>query len=392
MKKLSKRAKIIYGVLGFLVVALIVFRLMLPSILLRYVNRQLTLIDGYEGHVDDIDVSLYRGAYTIRGIKLDKTGGKIPVPFFNAETIDLSVEWRALFHGRVVAEIITNKPELNFVKGPNKETSQTNIDSDWKVVVDHLIPFKLNRFEINEGEIHYRDFHSSPKVDVKAQHVHVLAENLTNANHAKDSLPSTVSATASVYDGNVSLNMKIDPLYKTPTFDANAKMTTLTLSKLNDFLRAYGNFDVEKGTFSLYTEAAAKDGKITGYTKPIIKDMKVVSWKEDKDQPLKFIWESLIELVGWVLNNKDKDQIATKASFEGSIKNPDVDVWSTIGQLLRNAFIQALYPSLENSISLNSVEKKEAKKNFFQKIFGPEETPDKNKKEADDSKQKTKEK
>ena len=215
---------------------------------------------------------------------------------------------------------------------------------------------------------------------MKAQHVHILAENLTNANHAKDSLPSTVSATASVYDGNVSLNMKIDPLYKTPTFDANAKMTTLTLSKLNDFLRAYGNFDVEKGTFSLYTEAAAKDGKITGYTKPIIKDMKVVSWKEDKDQPLKFIWESLIELVGWVLNNKEKDQIATKASFEGSIKNPDVDIWSTIGQLLRNAFIQALYPSLENSISLNSVEKKEAKKNFFQKIFGPEETPDKNKK------------
>ena len=129
MKKLSKRAKIIYGVLGFLVVALITFRLMLPSILLRYVNRQLTLIDGYQGHVDDIDVSLYRGAYTIRGIKLDKTGGKIPVPFFSAESIDLSVEWRALFHGRVVAEIVTNKPELNFVKGPSKETSQTNLKS-----------------------------------------------------------------------------------------------------------------------------------------------------------------------------------------------------------------------------------------------------------------------
>ena len=92
MKKLSKRAKVIYGVLGFVIVALVVFRLMLPSILLRYVNRQLTLIDGYQGHVDDIDVSLYRGAYTIRGIKLDKTGGKIPVPFYSAEAIDLSVE------------------------------------------------------------------------------------------------------------------------------------------------------------------------------------------------------------------------------------------------------------------------------------------------------------
>ena len=373
MKKLSKRAKIIYGVLGFLIIGLIVFRLFLPRILLNYVNRQLTLIDGYRGHVDDIDVSLYRGAYTIHRIRLDKTGGKIPVPFFNAETIDLSVEWKALFHGKVVAEIVTDRPVLNFVKGPTEETSQTKIDKDWKVVVDHLIPFKLNRFEINNGEIHYRDFHSSPKVDVEAKNVEILAENLTNANHARDSLPSTIHATADVYDGNVTLNMKMDPLYKTPTFDANAKMTTMTLSKMNDFLRAYGGFDVEKGTFSLYTEAAAKDGKIKGYTKPIIKDMQVVSWKEDKDKPLKFLWESVIELVGWVLNNKDKDQIATKASFEGSIKNPDVDIWSTMGQLLRNAFIQALYPSLENSINLNSVEKKEMKKTFFQKLFGKEE-------------------
>src|SRR5262245_2140119 len=106
MKQLSKRAKIIYGILAFLILALVILRLMLPSILLRYVNKQLTLIDGYQGHVDDIDVSLYRGAYTIRGIRLDKTGGKIPVPFFNAESIDLSVEWHALFHGRVVAEIV----------------------------------------------------------------------------------------------------------------------------------------------------------------------------------------------------------------------------------------------------------------------------------------------
>jgi len=392
MKHLSKKAKIIYGILAFLVLSIVVLRLMLPGILLRYVNKQLTLIDGYNGHVDDIDVSLYRGAYTIQGIRLDKTGGKIPVPFFSAESIDVSIEWRALFHRRIVAEIIANRPVLNFVKGPNKETSQTKIDTDWKVVIDHLIPFKLNRFEIDDGEIHYRDFYSTPKVDVLAKDVQVVAENLTNANHAKDSLPSTVNGTASLYDGKVTLNMKIDPLSKTPTFDANAKMTTLTLSKINDFLKAYGNFDVEKGTFSLYTEAAAKDGRIRGYTKPVIKDMQVVSWKEDKDQPLKFIWESVIELVGWILNNKEKDQIATKASFEGNIKDPHVDVWSTIGQLLRNAFIQALYPSIENSISLNSVEKKEAKKTFFQKMFGSGDKPDEEKKKKNGDVNNTKKK
>jgi hypothetical protein len=32
-----------------------------------------------------------------------------------------------------------------------------------------------------------------------------------------------------------------------------------------------------------------------------------------------------------------------------------VDTWYIIGQLLRNGFIQALYPALENDVNINSV-------------------------------------
>src|SRR5688572_30340518 len=143
----SRRKKIVLTTVGVILLALVVLRLFLPTIVLNYVNKQLTLIDGYRGHVEDIDIALWRGAYQIKNIKLDKTGGKVPVPFFEAALIDLSVEWKALFHGKIVAEIETEKPKLNFVKGPTKESSQTKIDKDWTVVVDKLIPFKLNRFE-----------------------------------------------------------------------------------------------------------------------------------------------------------------------------------------------------------------------------------------------------
>ncbi|MEI9806980.1 MAG: hypothetical protein WDO16_03345 [Bacteroidota bacterium] len=70
-----------------------------------------------------------------------------------------------------------------------------------------------------------------------------------------------------------------------------------------------------------------------------------------------------------MLTNHKKDQLATKAEFEGSLDNPDISIWVIIGQLLRNAFIQALYPSLENSINLNSVGKKEEKQTFLQRVF-----------------------
>ncbi len=368
-KKISKRKKRWLIVLASFVVLLIAFRIALPYILLRYVNRQLTKIDGYYGHVNDIDVSLLRGAYTIKGLRLDKVEGKIPVPFFKAESSDISIEWRALFHGRIVAEIVVEKPVLNFVNGPTKATTQTSIDKDWTQVVDNLVPFKLNRFEINHGEVHYRDFHSDPKVDVHATQVHILAENLSNAKKIKQTLPSSVIATANVYDGDVSVEMKINPLKKPAIFDMNMKMTTMNLTNLNDFLRAYGNFDVEKGTISLYTEAAAKNGLISGYTKPIVKDLKVVNWKEDIKKPLKLVWEALVGAVAKLLTNHKKDQLATRITFEGDMNDPNVDIWYIIGQLLRNAFIQALYPSLENSIGINSVPGKDKPPTVLQKEF-----------------------
>jgi hypothetical protein len=248
-------------------------------------------------------------------------------------------------------------------------------------VVDKLIPFKLNRFTINYGEIHFKDLHSSPKVDLKATNVQVLAQNLSNAKHAKEKLPSTVTASAAVYDGEAKLDMKIDPLTPVPTFDMNARLSTLNITKLNDFLKAYGNFDAEKGTISLYCEAAAKNKKITGYVKPIIKDLKVVNWKEDKDNLGKLAWESVVGAVAWLLNNKHKDQIATRASFTGNIDDPDFNLWSIIGQLLRNAFIQALYPSLENTVNLNTVGKKEEKKGLLSRIFHGIDKKEKEKKQ-----------
>jgi hypothetical protein len=265
-------------VLGSLLVLLIALRIALPYILLKLVNKELQSIPHYTGHVDDIDVALIRGAYKIINMKLEKTGGKVPVPFFSAPLIDLSLQWESLFHGRIVGKIEVDQPVLNFVKGPTEETSQTKIDSSWTDVVKKLMPLKLNKFEIVEGQIHYRDFHSKPKFDIYTKQVHILAENLNNAEKNPQLLPSTITAEADVYGGKATGSMKMDALAKTPTFDGKAKLEGLNLASLNNFIDAFAKFDIKSGEISIYTEAAAKDGKITGYTKPIIKDLKVVNW------------------------------------------------------------------------------------------------------------------
>ena len=192
----------------------------------------------------------------------------------------------------------------------------------------------------------------------------------TNAKDQKEVLPSTAVASADVYGGTATVNMKLDPLNNKTVFDANAELKNLNLTHLNDFLKAYGNFDVSKGTLSLYTEAAAKDNKLAGYVKPVIKDLKVLDAKKDDENPLQFVWEAVVSGVAWAFKNHPKDQLATKIEFTGNLKDPDTNIWEIIGQVLRNAFIQALYPSLENEINLQSVEKKDDEpKTFLGKLF-----------------------
>src|SRR4051812_40936745 len=93
-------------VLGILVLLVVALQFLLEPVVLKFANRKLDEIPGYKGHIEQVHIHLWRGAYSIQGIELKKVEGNVPVPFFSARSVDLSVEWRALFHGKVVSEIV----------------------------------------------------------------------------------------------------------------------------------------------------------------------------------------------------------------------------------------------------------------------------------------------
>lgn len=159
---LPKKIKVPVIALASLLLLGLVLHLTLPFFLLRFANRKLSEIPDYRGHIAAVDISLLRGAYTLKEVDLVKLNGKVRVPFFSARSIDLSVEWRALFHGKLVTEINLYGPRLNFVAGPPDE-SQTGIDTLWKQKVEDLTPFRINRFRIHNGEIHFLELSRSAR-------------------------------------------------------------------------------------------------------------------------------------------------------------------------------------------------------------------------------------
>ena len=377
---MKTKYKILIGILALL----IVIRLVLPYVVLHYTNKTLANMPGYYGHVENITLSIYRGAYSVKNIYLDKIDpiSKKQTPLFKSKEIDLSIEWKALFQGSIVGKLRFDSPVLIFTKdkvelgGLNKDTT------DFRKLLKSFMPLKVNRFEVTNGSIHYIDPTAKPAVDVSLVKTHIVALNLSNASNNKVELPSSVAVHASVYEGTLDLTVRLNALAQNPTFDLKAEIKNTNLVLLNDFLKAYGKFDVEKGEFSVYTEIAAKDGKFKGYVKPIIKDLKVLGPKDKNDSFIHLLWESIVGGAGFVLKNQKADQVATKVPMEGTFKNPQTNAIVALWEVLRNAFIQALIPSIDYQINIDSVKsvKPPDKRNFLQKIFSPTKKESENKK------------
>ena len=268
MKRKSRKFRFTraHKILIIIIVLLIVLRILLPYILLSYCNKSLSELNGYYGHIEDIDVSLYRGAYQINNMYLNKVDAAThkQTEFFKVNNIDLSVEWKALFHGRLVGELVFNSPKIIFTKDRTEISDVKKDTNDFRKVLKDFMPLKVNRFEVNNGSIHYVDAGATPKVDISIQQAHILAQNLKNVEDNKTELPSPITATANVYGGTLSLNMKMDALAQKTRFDLNAEIKNANLVSFNDFLKAYGGFDVNKGTLGftqnlLQKMAAIKD-------------------------------------------------------------------------------------------------------------------------------------
>jgi len=375
---------------GFIIL-IILIRLILPYVVLHLVNKNLATMKGYYGHVKDIDLAIIRGAYKVDSIYLNKkdTVTQKQTPFFAASVIDLSVEWKSLLKGSIVGEVVMNKPMVKFTADKVEPKDVAKDSSALKDLLDDFMPLRINRCEINQGRIQYIDPNTKPPYDIQMSNVHILAENLRNSYESSVILPATITGDATVYEGTLTLNAKANPLAVSPTFDMSAELKNTNLVKLNDFFQAYAKVDVNKGNFGLYTEIAAKDKKFAGYVKPFIKDLDVLGKEDRKDNLFQKMWEGLAGGVGKVLENKRKDQIATKIPFSGDLDDPKTNVWYALANVLQNAFIHALKPSIDNDISIGSVaEKADQKKTFLQKIFSKDDKGEKDEKGKKDKKKK----
>jgi hypothetical protein len=337
-------------------IAAVAARLAAPPVVKHYVNLALADMGEYTGSVTDVRLFLLRGGYQLRNLRIVKLNSTSDTPFIEMPTMDLSLQWRGLFRGRAVGEVVMYEPVVNLVQGEGASDQQLGTGANWPQEIRDLFPFKLNSVVVLNGLVTFRAPGISTEESLTVRDFHLLLHNLTNVQGINSEAFADLALDGKIM-GNapIELTGMFDPNAEAPTFDIDLKIEGAKLTDVNPWLDRFLKADAESGVFSMYSEVASANGKFEGYVKPILQDPKFFDIDEASKGPFRKAWEGLVNLAAKILENREANQVATQVPIRGEYENPRVSIIEAVVNLLRNAFVAAFAHSLEGTVSLRNV-------------------------------------
>ncbi len=334
---------------GILLLVLLAVRIVLPLGIRDAINDRLAKVEGYSGEVKDVDLQLFRGAYRLNEVSVLKHEDSGDEPFFSAETVHFSIAWGELMKGRLVSDIFLVAPRMQITRtGAPVDPSEEG--RRWQDVIEDIFPIEITHLEVSRGEIRFVDPAATPRVDISLHDLHVAATGLRNTSTPESGpFPAVLNAQGNtIGNGRLNLFGQGDPLADQPRFQIKLDLQDVDLTALNAFLEAYANVDVSAGRFQVYLEVNAADGLFEGYVKPFADQVEFKNLSDKSKGPLSRIWESIVSGVSSVLENEDREQVATRIPFSGKFGDPKVGVWATIVNLVGHGFGRGLPEGLDD--------------------------------------------
>ena len=351
-RKLYKRKR--YAIPILIIVIIITFRLLLPVIVKDYVNDVLADIPGYHGAVQDIDISLIRGAYVIDSLYLNKVDAGSEVPYIQIAETDISVAWNALLKGEIVSDITMKSPTFIYVFEDQQTEDEAEFE-DWTKALTDLVPIDVNSLKIVNGKAAFVEITANPTIDLNLHDITLEANNLRNVVSKERNLPSSIKGTAvSIGNGKLKLEGRMNLIKQIPDMDISFALENADVSAINDFTNHYAGIDFAEGNFNVYSEIAIADGFLKGYIKPLLKNSKLI---EKEDKFFEKLWEGFVGFFKFVLKNHKNDTLATKIPLEGDLNQVESKVLPAIFNVFKNGWIKGFKGIIDNDVTFEDAEK-----------------------------------
>ena len=209
----SKRHWLWFAVPVALVVVLsIVVAFFIDEPLRRTTERQMNQkMKGYTAHIRKLDFHPIGFAVDFYDVQLIQNANPDP-PVMRIERLTASVQWRALLHGKLVADFTLRNP-IVYVDRSHFETEAKDPtpvkEHGWQNALQAMYPLDINQFKIVDGEATYVE---TPKAKpLRVTKIEVTANDIRNVRSAEGEYPSPLKADAIVFDrGRVHVDGKAD--------------------------------------------------------------------------------------------------------------------------------------------------------------------------------------
>lgn len=326
---------------------LIIIKFFIPIAMRIYINDSIKKDPDYSGSVHSVSLHILRPGVSLIGLHLEGRA-TTDKPILNIRQINLNLNITDLFKGHLLMRVSLNTPTLYFIVLKPSKTQAPPPTYIWQAARAQILPIPVNDVFIHKGGLHYIDRTADPAFDLKVTKIEAKLKDLQAIPSEQKPLPTTLEVSAeTIGNAEAKTAIQFNPHAKTPTFALKFSLAHLQLNQINSFLEAYTDLHAAQGEFSLLLSAEAANGKLSGYAKPFFTNVKLVVPPKHQGNPIKHLYKAVAQWLAETLKNNDTQHVATKVNFGGPINDPDASLWSTVANLLRNAFLEALLPQFE---------------------------------------------
>lgn len=209
------------------------------------INAQLK---GYTISLPRLHLNLFGFSVTLRDVTLVQDAHPKP-PVAHLPALTAGVDWRALLRAHLVATFHFEDPELyvnlnNFRAEMNDKTELS--ERGWQQAAEEIYPLKINRFQVDDGQVTYIDI--ADKRPMKVENLYVRVDNIRNVRSEEGTYPSPLEVQATVFEsGRLAVSGKAD-LFAEPVaaFDTDVRIERVPLGAIKP-VAAHANLQLSGG-------------------------------------------------------------------------------------------------------------------------------------------------
>jgi hypothetical protein len=216
----------------------------------REINRRLT---GYTVSVRALHIHPWTVSLELLDSTISQNANPDP-PVALIRSLTATIQWRALLHGKVVADVIFDRPSIyvNLKNLSAEVTSDVPLkDRGWQEALEAVtLDLKIDRLEVRKGDLTYVD--AGPFKPLHLSRVNATAENIRNVRSKDRVYPSDLHVEGLVFnEGTLWLDGHADFLAEPHvTVKAALRLDQIELDYFKPITSRY-NVSVTKGTLSL---------------------------------------------------------------------------------------------------------------------------------------------